>query len=529
MSGSRLRFIWILLIVTVGIQLWRIGHVRSNTGETPFLSANDRSRWCTILALTANGSYEIDDIVQIRDERTNRRTWYSIDMVQHRGPDGKQHFYSSKPPLLPTMYAAVYWCVRQVTGYSLLSHPFQVTQIVLVIVNLLPMIALWWLMIYWLQKKQLDWFSFGSMLILALLGTFLSTFVVTLNNHTPAAVAVAFSLLALEKIAIEQDLRKRWFILAGLATSFTTANEMPALSWLVITGAILARVNYRKTLLCYLPALLPVTLGFFTTNYLAHGTWRPAYSQRAVGSAIGTINVKLSGDDLSSVPIDAVAEFVKPHGIELSDKSIIRKARREGVWELWDEQSQWRIALRKDGEGKLGIYHWGDWYDYPGSYWVDGKKKGVDKGEPSLLVYAFHCLVGHHGIFSLTPMWLISLCGAVLVLSKRSSESWLSDFSRLIPLAIVITSIVVIAFYLTRPLEDRNYGGVCSGLRWAFWLIPLWYWIALRGFCCGTQTWARIAIATMLTVSLISASYAWINPWTSPWLTQILPRQAQEY
>jgi dihydrodipicolinate synthase/N-acetylneuraminate lyase len=38
------------------MQLVRILNVQSSTGETPFLSANDRSRWCTILALTVNGN-----------------------------------------------------------------------------------------------------------------------------------------------------------------------------------------------------------------------------------------------------------------------------------------------------------------------------------------------------------------------------------------------------------------------------------------------------------------------------------------
>lgn len=527
-SSTRRWIIGLLFLITVGLQLWRIGHVRSNTGETPFLSANDRSRWCTILALSAKGSYEIDDIVQMRDERTNRRTWYTIDMVQHRAADGQQHFYSSKPPLLPTLYTGVYWCVRQITGFGLLNHPFQVAQILLVIVNLIPMIGLWWLMIYWLQQKNLDGFSFVAMLVLALMGTFLTTFVVTLNNHTPAAIAVAFSLWAVERIAIQHDTRARWFILAGLCTSFTTANEMPALSWLVIVAVILSRIDLRKAAMFYLPALLPVTLGFFVTNYLAHGTWRPAYSQRAVGSAIGALDTQ-TPEDLAEIPLTPVIDFLKPQGIQLSEKAIIRKARREGIWELWDEETQWRIALRKDGENKLGVYHWGDWYDYPGSYWVDGKKQGVDKGEPSILIYTFHCLFGHHGIFSLTPMWLISLCAAGLVLAKRPLKSWTSDFSRLIPLAIVVTSLVVIAFYLTRPLEDRNYGGVCSGLRWAFWLIPLWYWLALQGFCCGKQVWARAAIVGMLVVSLISANYPWINPWTSPWPTRILPHQAQEY
>ncbi|HAC92677.1 MAG TPA: hypothetical protein DCF63_18905, partial [Planctomycetaceae bacterium] len=115
--------LWLLLFAA-SLQVVRILTVRSNTGETPFFSANDRSRGCTILALTVNGTYAIDQVIEIRDPNTKRRTWDTIDKVRHRGPDGKQHYYSSKPPLLPTMYAGGYWLVRSATGATLPGQTF---------------------------------------------------------------------------------------------------------------------------------------------------------------------------------------------------------------------------------------------------------------------------------------------------------------------------------------------------------------------------------------------------------------------
>jgi len=35
-------------------------------------------------------------------------------------------------------------------------------------------------------------------------------------------------------------------------------------------------------------------------------------------------------------------------------------------------------------------------------------------------------------------------------------------------------SVVVVTFYIVQPTINRNYGGVSSGLRWVFWLYPLW-------------------------------------------------------
>src|SRR5690606_7312868 len=63
-----------------------------------------------------------------------------------------------------------------------------------------------------------------------------------------------------------------------------------------------------------------------------------------------------------------------------------------------------------------------NWYDY--EYTVGGKtresywrnRQGIDRGEPSKGVYALHALVGHHGVFSLTPVWLLSFAGMGLLM-----------------------------------------------------------------------------------------------------------------
>jgi len=45
------------------------------------------------------------------------------------------------------------------------------------------------------------------------------------------------------------------------------------------------------------------------------------------------------------------------------------------------------------------------------------------RGEPTRLLYAVHVLVGHHGIFSLTPVWLLSAFFALtLILTQPMSN-----------------------------------------------------------------------------------------------------------
>src|SRR5947208_8740773 len=112
---------------------------------TPFWSANDRSRWATIRALVDEGTYTIDDI--IFDKKGNRvRGWHTIDLVRHRGPDGEEHYYSSKPTLLTTLLAGEYWIVKKLTGATLADQPHYVAQLMLVLTNVLPLAAGLWLL-----------------------------------------------------------------------------------------------------------------------------------------------------------------------------------------------------------------------------------------------------------------------------------------------------------------------------------------------------------------------------------------------
>lgn len=511
-----------IAIVFLGIaaQVVRIAQVRSSTGETPFFSANDKSRWCTIAALAIEGTYEIDKLLEIREPPKNRRTWYTIDLVRHRGDDGELHYYSSKPPLLPTLYAGVYMAVRAATGATLMKQTFFIARILLILVNLIPLVVLWLIMTRKaIREHESNVWAVCVLATFIAFGTFLSTFNNTLNNHLPAAVAAGISLWCLERIIQRSQRQWYWFALCGLCTSFTAANEMPALSWLAIVGALLLLIDVRRTLSAYVPALLPVAIAFFVTNYIAHGVWRPAYTHRDLGAKVFEMPVE-TGTSLSRLSVESVVAACRENSLNFSPDSVIRPARRSDVYELWDEAGQHRLGLRLDQPDKIGVYEWDDWYDYPGSYWVGGSKKGVDLGEPSKITYAFHCLIGHHGIFSLTPFWLLSIYGAV-VSCRRIERPWLSNPQLLLVGAIVITGLVCTGFYLARPLEDRNYGGVCSGLRWVFWMTPLWFWLACEGLKSVKHFVFRRTIEGTLLVSIFSANYPWSNPWTAPWIMQL--------
>src|ERR1044072_2308063 len=121
MEDSTRRSIYALLIAaSTALTLARVMRIDSPDpkSRTPFLSANDRSRWATIRALGDHGTFVLDDI--IFDQKGNRvGCWHTIDLVPHRGADGEQHYYSSKPTLLTTMLAGEYWLIKLVTGATL--------------------------------------------------------------------------------------------------------------------------------------------------------------------------------------------------------------------------------------------------------------------------------------------------------------------------------------------------------------------------------------------------------------------------
>ena len=422
--------------VALESHLYRAG--RSDWQRTrPFLSANDRSRWATVRALVEQGTFAIDDIV-------SQRGWDTIDMVKHVGSDGQEHLYSSKPPLFAVLMAIPYWIVYHLTGATLADYPYEIGRAMLVVFNVLPLLVTFALLACMAEKfGTTDWGRLFTVAAAAF-GTFLTTFVVSINNHIPAAACVTVAGYAAVRIWYDGQRRPGYFALAGFFAALAVTNELPALSFFALLGAALLWKAPRETLVAYLPAAVVVAAAALGTNYTAHGSLRPPYMHRS-----------------QTDPAD-------------------------------------------------------NWYDY--SYLRDGKPRdsywrnpvGIDRGEPSVAIYTLHSTIGHHGIFSLTPIWLLSAAGLWLLWKNGRGE-----------LAVFIgsLSLVCLLFYLTRPQMDRNYGGMTSGFRWMFWFAPLWL-VALLPAAdrLARSRFGQCAGLLLLAVSVMSASYPTWNPWTHPWL-----------
>jgi len=427
----------------------------------PTLSANDRSRFCTIRVLVEpelretrivekNGK-QVEQVVPYAiDKIRTQQGWDSIDIVCHTlpdDPDETRYLYSSKPPLLPTVMAIPYWIIYNTTGCTFDTHPYLLTRLMLVICHLVPLVLGWFLMVLLIERfGKSDW---GRIFAVAFtcFATFLSTFVVTLNNHLPAIFCIIIAVYAGVRIWFDGDTRKRWFVLAGFFAAFAFASELPSALFFAFIGLALLVKFPRQTLLAGTPAALLVMAAFFATNYIAHETLRPAYSVKEW-------------------------YFFENYEYTTKDNKIVRFS----------------------------------------SYWIN--PQGPDVGEPNRTDYTFHTIAGHHGILSLTPVWIIAIFGVIIML-RQSHEKPLRDFA----LLTLTMTLICVAFYIAMKQPNRNYGGMTCGHRWTFWLIPFWTLCllpALDGMaiyrflrCCGL---------ILLLMSAMSVSYPLWNPWSPPWL-----------
>ena len=242
--------------------------------QRPFLSANDRSRWCAVRALVEEemrvegAPYSIDKVATLPN-------WDTIDMVKHDG-----HLYSSKPPLFPTMVAGEYWIIHRLTGATLATHPYAVGRFMLVTLNVVPLVVAMLLLASLVERfGTTNWGRFFVMSAAAF-GTYLTTFSIVLNNHLPGAISAIIAVYAVVRIWFDEERRLRYFFIAGLFAAFAAANELPALALLAAIGTGLVCKAPRQTLCAFLPGVVLVAAAFFATNWVAHESLAPPYMHR---------------------------------------------------------------------------------------------------------------------------------------------------------------------------------------------------------------------------------------------------------
>lgn len=448
---------------------------------TPFLSSNDRSRWATVRSLVENGTYVVArrdmDLVRAsallplfqttwptalassgaahrlrlaadRGFLLEEEGWRTVDRVL----DPKTlEYFSSKPPLLPTLVAGLAKTLDLAFGWKPSTHPFEITRVVLLLINLLP----WWLYLLVFRDllERLPGTDASRLILLAMagMGTLVQPYLIVFNNHTPGTFAVLFATAGMVRIWLASPHLPAgwtWYLLTGLCAGFAVTCELPALSFAAMVGLALAIRSPQGAFTGFVPGLAMPLAALVALNVVSLGQIKPAY-----------------------------AEFGGP------------------------------------------------WYEYEGSSWYDPGhlKRGIDwarrnLGE-SLGSYAWHLTVGHHGLFSLTPFFVLALPGAWLGFRDRRQGTALALQATLGIMALVLTAILL-AFYL---YKSDNYGGNCCGARWLQWLTPLLLLAASPAVRHLMESRSgRWCLMLLMAISVMSASAASGNPWRRPWLYDLM-------
>lgn len=468
----------LIVVVAVGIALGAT--LKTNV----LIGANDISRWCTVWSLLERGTYAIDECPW--QVRTQDKVWMKTPFPE-AGEEGRKHFYSSKPPLLPTLIAGLLYPARALIGVPLdatverprsqrlevqsldyapkenqrvvrTTEHYKIIDItptepakwsahvmyfdpVLVLLNVVPMAVVLVLFMRWLDRHAAHDWAWLFSLTAAAFGTNLFLFSTTLNNHTVGAHCAFFAAYAWLRIWVDGERRARYFALAGFFAALAAAFEHPALALLAPMIGSLVWLAPRRALAAALPAALLPAAAHFVTLYLATG---------------GEVPYTRFHDEGPDAP-----------------------------------------------------------YRYPGSYWLS--PLGADALDEPWHVYAFHLTLGHHGVFSLTPVFLYAFWGLFSLFSARGARLRLRG-----PAAAALgLTLVVFVFYLFNG--TRNYGGSTQGARWLFWLFPLWLLFLPYGVEGGqANRWLRRLALVALFFSALNSGYGLLGPWSHPYILDAL-------
>jgi hypothetical protein len=431
--------------------------------------ANDVSRWCTVWSLLERGTYAIDDC-----------PWQSLtqDKVLRDAPFQKpgaaapaQHYYSSKPPLLSTLIAGVLYPFRVATGVPLdrlVLQPREPRNVEKEIPGQPGKVE----RLVETPKEPAKWPAY----------VFYLKPIVVLLNIVPFWIVMILYARLLDDYAANDW---AWFLslCAGafgvllFAFESTLNNHTVAASSAFFAIYAFLRVwdDERQS-----PVLFAVS-GFF-----------------AAFCACNELPAALFGLVLFGT---LLARFPRPTLLYFATAAAIPCLAFLATQYL--AFGQFRPVYEEFGTKS---------YNFAGSYWnTPLELDWLNKNPEPWGVYLFHMTFGHHGVFSLSPIFIFSIIGAVRVVMmarKGRALAWQTLF----------LTAAMLAFYTWNP-KARNYGGSTQGLRWLFWLTPFWLALLPQGVEDGQdRRWVRWLSLGALAASVFSVGYAIRIPWSHPWL-----------
>ncbi len=469
------------------------------TLRTPVqLEVNDISRWCTVWSLLERGTYIIeecpwqhrtqDKVVRSDklapmgpDSSALKRVEYAIAPAWWKEGEPKDRVYSSKPPLLPTLIAGMLYPFRKATGVELERVVFRQkrdARNVEELVEIEPGV--------FETKRRTDTergyaefpayiYYFKPILMLWNVVPFLITLLLyrrLLDRHAANDWAWFYSLFA-----------------AAWGTYLFAFNQTLNNHTIAAWSAFFA-----------IYALIRITADGATglRYYAAAGFFSAFASANEIPAAL--LVVAVFAILLVRSPRSTLLAFV-PAAIVPVAAFLVTQFLAFGqflpVYEEFGTKS----------------------YLFEGSYWATPLEFDYFNAHPEPWPnYLFHMTLGHHGIFSLTPIILLAMGGMLWLMFEPTRRL------RSAAVLVAFLTVAMIAFYTWNP-KARNYGGSTQGLRWLFWLFPLWLVMLPRAVEAGAnRPWFRWLCLALLAISALSVGFAIRGPWSHPWLVELLVR-----
>lgn len=254
------------------------------TKDEVTLAGNESSRFGVVQAIGEQGVFHI--------EQTNFAS--TVDKVERDG-----HLYSDKPLPLSFCAALVHGAVHRVTGINFTDNRMLAIYLVNLLVSGGCNILLFLLMFNHLRRTSRGRIELKFLLALAMcLTTWLGSYSVILNNHTPAALALLGMVVALEKFRRRPTLQAA--VLAAAAAGIAGALDIPL--GLLAGAAALAGIWFTapagdrwKPLGAAVVTGGAVCLAVLLLNFVAYGTPVPLY----VAGNSGTFGIGIVWSNLA--------------------------------------------------------------------------------------------------------------------------------------------------------------------------------------------------------------------------------------
>ncbi|MGP0064875.1 MAG: hypothetical protein ACLQGP_14915, partial [Isosphaeraceae bacterium] len=458
--------------------------------QPAFMTANDISRWCTVWSLLERGTYVIDECPWQVD--TQDKVEREVKDAGAAGGQGTvKHFYSSKPALISTMIAGILYPARKLSGVPLDKVVLQERAE------------------RWTQKPDPD--------------------------HPGKLKGV---------LETPKDPAKWPAYIFYFKPALIVLNVIPYAIFLILFARVLDRYagNDWAWIFCLVAAafgtyLLPYTqtlnnhtIGAFSAFFALYQFLRIWDEGELAGWRFATAGFFAGFTASTELPALAFPALLGPLLLFRFPTRTILYFLPGAIVPLAAFVAAQYVEF---GTFYLPYESFGSQeYSYEGSIWQTPLELDAFNLHPEpYLVYLFHMTFGHHGVFSLTPLFLLSAWGALRLLrgGGRFLSAWtwltlltvaglagyylydpapwkaggamhpyvwiflaipgllalLALLSAIIllrrggePMATVawmtaVLTLVLLAFYTWNP-KARNYGGSAQGLRWLFWLIPFW-------------------------------------------------------